>query len=82
MLERPHWRNQVDKVFTIFCWYQGEWPQWWGEGDLNGRLTEWAQGILHVVRVKWNFKVVAVQAGRSNLFFNCPDIRGVTADPD
>lgn len=39
-LERPYRRDQVNKVFAIFCWNQGKRPQWRGEGDLNGSLTE------------------------------------------
>ncbi len=27
ILERPYWRNQLDKVAGIFSWHQGERPQ-------------------------------------------------------
>lgn len=27
ILERPHWRDQLNKVAGIFSWHQREWPQ-------------------------------------------------------
>lgn len=39
-LERPNWRNQLDKVAGVFRWDQREWPQRGGEGHADRRLAK------------------------------------------